>query len=207
MFITVLLGFSRLSLSSPEDTSSRSAPEKKLHPPVLTREECTSEAKVASFVHWFIIHDQAVQVIGLKEANNLFASGYLPEIVVGDNPAFYSKNFRSLAEWFAIKVLLDLQSLRKADQKRFAVFLSRVNQRAARALASAGEIAARYKLTGNPFEPEEIGKIPPGWRQDKFKKSLLEANILTAEMRILGWVYHLWFGGWYSQNSSVSQPH
>ncbi|HOJ41039.1 MAG TPA: hypothetical protein PKW42_06425 [bacterium] len=170
-------------------------------PPALTREDCNNETSIAGFVHWFILYDSTVRVIGQKEANLLFESGYLPEVMVGDDPAHYSKKFRSLAEWFAIKILLDLQSLKKASQNGFAVFLSRLNRRAARALASAGETAARYGLTGNPFEARQMEKIPSGWRQDKFKKDLLEVNLLTAELKILGWVYHLWFGGWYGQSS------
>ncbi|GEM_PF-2634772 len=202
-FFGALILFSGIIAFSGENASGKSPGEpvwRNDSPPSITREECAEEMKVACLVHWFILYDPVVQPLGLKEANSLFQQGYLPPVMVGDDPARYSKKFRSLAEWFAIKILLDLQSLRKASQNAFAVFLGRINQRAAAALAKAGETAARYGLSGNPLEAKEIEKIPAGWRQEQFKKNLLEVNILTAEMRILGWIYHLWFGGWYGQS-------
>jgi len=207
IFFLALILFSGIIALSGENTSGKTPGEPVLRkdlPPSLTREDCAEEVKVACLVHWFILYDPVVQPLGLKEANLLFQQGYLPPVMVGDDPARYSKKFRSLAEWFAVKILLDLQSLRKASQNAFAVFLGRINQRAAAALAKAGETAASYGLSGNPLKAKEIEKIPAGWRQEQFKKNLLEVNILTAEMRILGWIYHQWFGGWYGQTPQWS---
>ena len=59
---------------------------------------------------------------------------------------------------------------------------------------AAGNLASDCDLNMERFDYErEIEKIPPGIDRDRFKLNLMQDALLSAEIRILAWLYHAYF--------------
>lgn len=165
--------------------------------PVLSRDETFDENKTAEFVKWFIKNEPFANAISNRSSNIIFEAGNIPSVPHGYNPP-KNKNFDNLADWFVAKLTQDIKELKTASKIEFKNFLDKLGEAGNKTLITAGELAVKYNLNFEKFVYEnEIQKIPAGKERDLFKKNFLDDNVIGAEQRILGWLYHEWFGEWY----------
>ncbi len=88
--------------------------------------------------------------------------------------------------------------LKNANKEEFRQFIDILDEAGEETLITAGKIASKYKLNFDNFIYEkEIEKIPAGTEREWFKINFLDDNVIGAEIRILGWLYHAYFGEWY----------
>ncbi len=165
--------------------------------PVLSHEETFDENKTAEFVKWFIKNEPFANAISNRSSNIIFEAGNLPSVSFGHNPS-KDKKFDNLSDWFVAKLTQDIKKLKTASQSEFEDFLDKLGEAGNKTLITAGELAVKYNLNFDKFVYEnEIQKIPAGKERNLFKKNFLDDNVIGAEQRILGWLYHEWFGDWY----------
>lgn len=165
--------------------------------PTLSQDETLDEDKVSEFVKWFIKNDPFANVISNRSANIIFEAGYAPIVPLGYNPS-KDKRFDNLTDWFLAKLVQDIKNLREASETDFKDFLDKLGDASSKTLITHGVIAHKYYLNFEKFVYEkEIQKIPAGKERELFKQNLMDDDILGAELRILGWLYHEWFGDWY----------
>src|SRR3989344_6088466 len=165
--------------------------------PVLSREEIFDENKTSEFVKWFIKNEPFANAISNRSSNIIFEAGNIPSVPLGYNPP-KDKKFDNLSDWFVAKLTQDIKKLKTASKTEFKSFLDEHGEAGNKTLITAGELAVKYDLNFEKFVyEEEIQKIPAGKERDLFKKNFLDDNVIGAEQRILGWLYHEWFGDWY----------
>jgi hypothetical protein len=165
--------------------------------PTLSQDETLDEGMVTEFVKWFVKNEPLANVISGRSSNIIFEAGYAPFVPLGYNPS-KDKKFDNLTDWFVAKLLQDIKNLRGASKTDFNDFLDKLVDAGSKTLITHGEIAYKYDLNFEKFIYEaEIQKIPAGKERELFKQNLMDDDILGAEMRILGWLYHEWFGDWY----------
>lgn len=165
--------------------------------PVLSREETFDENKTSEFVKWFIKNEPFANAISNRSSNIIFEAGNIPSVPIGYNPP-KDKKFDNLSDWFVAKLTQDIKKLKTASKTEFKSFLDEHGEAGNKTLITAGELAVKYNLNFEKFVyEEEIQKIPAGKERDLFKKNFLDDNVIGAEQRILGWLYHEWFGEWY----------
>jgi len=165
--------------------------------PVLSREETFDENKTSEFVKWFIKNEPFANAISNRSSNIIFEAGNIPSVPLGHKPP-KDKTFANLTDWFVAKLTQDIKELKTASKAEFKDFLDKHGEAGNKTLITAGELAVKYNLNFDKFVyEEEIQKIPAGKERDLFKKNFLDDNVIGAEQRILGWLYHEWFGDWY----------
>lgn len=166
--------------------------------PPLKKEDIPNFEKVAEFLMWFIKNEQFVNVICNRSSNIIFNEGYRPKCGTYNNPESIKSHIDSLVEWFILKVFIDLNMLKDESKENFKQFIDLLDEAGKETLISAHEIATKYNLIFDNFVYErEIKKIPRGPEREWFKVSFLADNVLGAEIRILMWLYHEYFGEWY----------
>jgi len=169
--------------------------------PSLRKEDITDAAKVAELANWFIKNDRFAKPIGNPSCNVIFGEGYRPKSGTENTPEAVNTNIRDLTEWFVTKLFIDLNLLKDANREEFKSFLDMLGEASDETLANAGKIAMKYDLNLDSFVYEnEIKKIPEGTEREWFKVNFLDDAVSAAEMRMLAWLYHQYFGEWY-------QPH
>jgi len=165
--------------------------------PTLSRDEILDEIKTSEFIKWFIKNEPFANTITNRSSNIIFEAGHIPFVPLGYNPS-EDKKFDNLTDWFVAKLVQDIKNLRNASKTEFKDFLDKLGNAGNKTLITAGEIAHKYDLNFEKFVYEnEIQKIPAGEERETFKKNFLDDNVIGAETRILGWLYHEWFGEWY----------
>lgn len=165
--------------------------------PVLSREETFDENKTSEFVKWFIKNEPFANAISNRSSNIIFEAGNIPSVSFGYNPS-KDKKFDNLSDWFVAKLTQDIKKLKTVSKTEFKSFLDEHGEAGNKTIITAGELAIKYNLNFEKFVyEEEIQKIPAGKERDLFKKNFLDDNVIAAEQRILGWMYHEWFGDWY----------
>lgn len=165
--------------------------------PVLPRDEDFDENKTSEFVKWFIKNEPFANAISNRSSNIIFEAGTIPSVQLGYNPP-KDKKFDNLSDWFVAKLTQDIKKLKTASKTEFKSFLDEQGEAGNKTLITAGELAVKYNLNFEKFVYEnEIQKIPAGKERELFKKNFLDDNVIGAEQRILGWLYHEWFGEWY----------
>lgn len=163
--------------------------------PTLSIGEVLDERKVTEFCMWFLINDSLAQ-IG-RSCSIIFEAGQKPHVPFGYDPSEEGK-FDTLTDWFVAKMNQDIRQLSSASAPDFKAFVDKLNSAHWPALHAACLIAERYGLNFRRFVYErQIQKIPAGEERHAFKESLLNDAVIGAETRILGWLYHVWFGDWY----------
>lgn len=166
--------------------------------PILKKMEIPDMEKVAGFVHWFIKNEPLVNVILNRSNNIIFNEGYRPKSGVQNNPESHNPNIGSLAEWFFTKIYIDLNFLKDSSKEKFREFIDLLDEAGKETLTNAGNIGDKYHLNFENFVYEkEIEKIPEGSDREWFKLNFLDDNVLGAEIRILAWLYHEYYGEWY----------
>ncbi|VVB94705.1 Uncharacterised protein [uncultured archaeon] len=165
--------------------------------PTLSRDETLVEDKVREFVKWFVKNDPFANDVSSRSPNIVFEAGYAPFVPLGYNPS-KDRKFDNLTDWFVAKLVQDIKNLRGASKTDFKDFLDKLGDAGSKTLITSGEIAYKYNLNFKKFVYEkEIQKIPAGKERELFKQNFMDDDILGAELRILGWLYHEWFGDWY----------
>ena len=95
-------------------------------------------------------------------------------------------------------MFIDLNKLQYATKQEFLNFIDKLDDEGKETLMTAGEMSVKYDLSFVNSEYErEIQKIPIGAERDLFKSSFLADNVIGAEMKILAWLYHIYFNEWY----------
>ena len=166
--------------------------------PAIKKDDIPNFEKIAEFIIWFIKNEPVVSTISNQSSNIIFNEGYRPKSGTQNNPESVKPDINSLAEWFIVKVFIDLNMLKDATKEEFRQFIDILDEAGRETLITAGEIATKYDLNfENLVYEREIEKIPAGTEREWFKINLLDDNVLGAEIRILAWLYHEYFGEWY----------
>lgn len=165
--------------------------------PTLKKEDIPNFNKVAIFVKWFMKNDELV-TISNPSTNILFDEGYRPKSGMPNDPESINPNISNVEEWFITKIFLDLNMLKDVTKEEFMQFIDILNEASTETLITVGRIALKYNLDFENFVYErEIEKIPAGIERERFKENFFTDSILASETRILGWLYHEYFGEWY----------
>lgn len=166
--------------------------------PTISKKDIPDMIKVAKFVKWFIENDPLVKVIRNRSSNIIFNEGYRPKAGNLNNPEKYNPNIKELWEWFFTKIYVDLNLLKDANKEEFRDFIDLLDEAGKKTLTNAFKISSKYGLSfENVSYEKEIEKIPEGKEREHFKMNFFEDNVLGAEIRILAWLYHEYFGEWY----------
>jgi hypothetical protein len=153
---------------------------------------------VVTFVEWFLKNEKFVDVIRSRSSNIIYNEGFRPSVPVGVNPETASQKVKNLEEWFIRKIYGDLNLLKGKSKQHWKDFINKLDAAGKETLITAGEIGVKYSLTFENFVYEkEISKIPVGSEREHFKANFLSDNVIGAEIRILAWLYHQYFGEWY----------
>ena len=162
--------------------------------------------KVAEFVLWFIKNDPFAKTISNPSSNFIFNEGYRPKSGTQKSPESINPAISSLTEWFITKIFIDLTIVKDASKDEFRQFIDLLDKAGEETLIKAGNIAIIYNFSAGSFVYEkEIEKIPPGEEREHFKAFVLQDNVLGAEIRILAWLYHDYFGEWYQIKEDRSE--
>jgi len=174
--------------------------------PILKKTDIPSFEKVAEFVAWFMKNDSHVRTISNPSSNIIFNEGYRPKSGTENSPESINPNINSLAEWFITKIFVDLNMVKDASKDEFKQFIDLLDKASTETLITAGQIATKYDFNAARFVYEkEIEKIPAGEEREHFKVNFLQDNVLSAEIRILAWLYHEYFGEWYQLKEDRSE--
>lgn len=166
--------------------------------PTLSKNDIEDIEKVRQLVSWFIQNDPNVSVVSSRSSNIIFNENIKPHFEQDGNPDDFVSNIESLSEWFVTKIFIDLGKLKDASKEEFVQFIDSLCDLSHNFLISAGEVGEKYNLSFEGFIYEnEINKIPNGKERERFKENFLKDNVISAEMRILGWLYHEYFDDWY----------
>jgi hypothetical protein len=165
--------------------------------PTLRKSDISNIERVDEFVLWFIKNDPIVKGISNPSSNIIFEEGYRPKSGTLNNPESFA-DVNTLTEWFVIKVFIDLNMLKDATKDEFKQFIDILDESSTETLSVTMEIAMKYSVNFESFiYGREIQKIPTGTEREWFKVNFLGDNVLSAEIRILAWLYHEYFGEWY----------
>lgn len=165
--------------------------------PLLKKVDITNFTKVAELVNWFIENDKLVTIKN-PSLNILFAEGYKLKSGIKKEPETFNPNIRTLKDWFITKIFLDLNILKDASKEEFMKFIDELDEISSKALMAVGNIAMKYNINFKEFiYNREIEKIPKGIELESFKLNFFTGSIIASETRILGWLYHNFFGEWY----------
>ena len=176
---------------------------KKVKVPTLLKEDIPKEEKVIEFVSWFMMNDPNVRVISSPSSNIIFKEGVKPKCEENNNPYSFQSDIGTLQEWFGIKVYMDLNNLKDSSKEEFRNFIDKLDEISTKTLMIAGELGQKYNLNlGDSSYEEEIKKISDEKDLESFKQNYFSDNILGAELRILAWLYHEYFGEWYQLKES-----
>jgi len=160
--------------------------------PTLKRADIPSFEKVDEFVLWFIRTDPFVKTISYPSSNLIFNEAYRRESDI------FNRNIGSLSEWFVTKIFIDLNTVKDFGKDEFRTYIDLLDKASIETLTIAGTIATKYDFNATNFIYEkEIEKIPSGEERECYKVNFLKDNVLAAEIRILSWLYHEYFGEWY----------
>lgn len=172
--------------------------------PKLKKEEIPNFERVNEFVAWFIKNDSIANTISGISSNIIFNEGSRPLTGAGNDPESFKQDINNLAEWFTIKIFIDLNnSLKDIKKDEFEKFIDLLDETSMETLVAYGDIGIKYDFDMDHFVYEkEIKKIPDGWERVLFKTNFLSDNVLAAEMRILAWLYHDYFGEWYKPKNN-----
>lgn len=163
--------------------------------PVLTKNDALSDSKLEKFLSWFIDNELFVNVINNYSSNAIFDEGYIPDIKQGLKPSKFNSKLRY---WFIEKLKKDIEDLIDVSKTEFKDFLDRLASKGNKTLMASTKIAYKYDLDLEQFDYDvEIEKIPKGAERECYKENLLTDNVIGAELRILGWLYQVWFNDWY----------
>lgn len=164
----------------------------------LRKMDIPSLEKVAEFVLWFIKHDSIVKAISSRSSNIIFNKGYRPRSGSRNNPESVNPNIGSLTEWFITRIFLDLNNLLKdATKDQFRALIDMYSEGSKDTLTTSATIGMRHGFNFENFIYErEIEKIPEAERV-QFEENWLQDNVYHAQIRILSWLYHEYFGEWY----------
>ncbi len=165
--------------------------------PTLSIGDVSDKGRTIKFIEWFIKNEPLVSVVSSKSLNVIFDEGITPRVSYGYNPE-KSKDIDCLLDWFMEKTMEDIENLATMPKAEFKAFMDRLVRDGTRALIISGELGIKHDLNLKKYTYEkEIKKIPAGKERELFKKNFLNDNIIGAELRILGWLYHEWFAEWY----------
>jgi len=165
--------------------------------PTLKKADIPDFEKVAEFVVWFIKHDPIVKAISSQSNNVIFNKGYRPRSGTQNNPESLNPNIGSLAEWFITRIFLDLNILEDAGKEQFKNLIDVYAESSKDPLITATTIGAKHGFTFENFIYErEVEKIPQAERA-QFEENFLQDSVYHAQIRILAWLYHEYFGEWY----------
>lgn len=187
-------------LFSPSQPISLSASTK----PFIKRSDIPNLEKVSQFARWFIENDKFAKIIENTSCTIIFNEGYRPKSGKKNDPESVNPNIQTIIQWFVTKLFIDLNLLKEASKKEFHAFLDLLGESSDETLKTSCEIAMRYNIDFDSFVYErELDKIPEGTEREWFKLSLLDDSVLSAEMRILGWVYYIFFGEYYQPDEHL----
>lgn len=166
--------------------------------PILKNEDIPNFEKVTKFVMWFIKNEPHVNVISNRSSNIIFNEGYRPKSGTENNPELVNPNINSIAEWFILKIFIDLNKFKNVNKNEFRDLIDALDETSQDTLITTSEIASKYNINFDHFVyKREIEKIPDGPERELFKSNFLADNVLAAEVRILAWLYHEYFNEWY----------
>jgi len=166
--------------------------------PTLKKSDIANFEKVVEFVDWFIKNEPIANGISFNSSNIIFNEGYRPPSGEFNNPDLFNMPYNTLREWFIIKFFYDINILKDFTKEEFKTFLDILDEAGCKTLGVAGEIVVKYDLEVEPFHYEtEMVKIPTEKEKELFKVNFLADTVIGAELRILGWLYHKYFGEWY----------
>lgn len=167
-------------------------------PPFLSEDEVTDFGKVTVFVGWFVEHDPAVNTFIVRASNiyhkDIFPSfwdrKYLREILL----EYGSEREFAFGDWFIAKTFGDLNSMDCITREHFMSSIDTLNEVFFASTDELWRIAKLYNLRGgNILIEAEVQEIPNPEHMSEFLQNLIDACCVGAEMRILNWLYEMYF--------------
>jgi hypothetical protein len=155
-----------------------------------------NEQKFAAFVMDFIQRDPLVADVLNPSNVMLFSEGYRPHIGVSNEPEVGEVKFNDIMPYLIRKVYLDVRSLLPLDRSRFQAFIDSIISHSDSSFKGFLRIVMIYnlELRGQFNFESELSKIPPGNERETFKQCWLTDAVLSAEIRLLGWMFRELFG-------------
>lgn len=173
--------------------------------PILNKSDVSDVEKVAQYVAWFAKNDNLIKSFLGRSSYLIFDEGYRPITGSDNDPEAHYSDIENLADWFVLKMYIDLnKTLKDCDKEEFAMFIDMLVHRSNETLSEAGEIAIKYNMNLERYIYEkEIAKIPNEKESSWFKLNYLSDNVLSAEGRILAWLYKEYYGEWYQPSKGT----
>lgn len=173
--------------------------------PTLNRVDIPDIVKVIEFVAWYLKNEPIANELNNRSNHIIYNEGCRPLIDVNNIPDITNPKIDSILKWFGVKFFYDINKLIKANQAEFKKFLDDLTMSSNTTLSTAGNIGIKYNVNYENFVYEkEIEKIPVGTERETFKANHLTDNVFGAEIRIVAWLYHDYFGDWFKSEKPTN---
>lgn len=155
------------------------------------KEYITDEKKFSAFVMDFVQRDPLLSAILNPSNILLFSEGYRPHIGIPNDPEIGEAKFSDVLPYFIRKIYMDTGSLLPLNRYSFRAFIDSIVEHTDTALKSVMVIILKYNLEiqGKFNFESELAKIPAGTERETFKQNWLTDAILSAEVRLLAWIF------------------
>lgn len=173
-------------------------------PPMVTRTDFETPQGIFRILSWFLDNDPLVRILSAPGPNIIFEEGFTP---YSDIPDFRNGlTVNNLGSWFGYKLSEDFRLAGDMTKEQLVDKLDELCAVGRKTVVTAGELAREYNLDFEHFLYErELEKIPRGKEREMFKQNYLSDCVIGAEIRILAWVYHEFFGEWYQTREKRCQ--
>lgn len=165
-----------------------------------------NQKKFQKTLIWFFNNDPQVKIIKQKTLQTLYKQGIRPKAGSRNDPQDYYSDVTDVTQWFVLKMMLNLQLVKDFSQDEFMQFLDTYSEEASETIQIVGNLSIKHDLNVNDLNLKEISKIPESQRTT-FMINYMDDCILSAELRIMAWIYYNSFGTHYKDDSSWMPQH
>jgi len=210
-FICLIFGLMRLyrERKQKENRRTESMPslesnQEKSVIPKTDEKNFISTPHIAKVVEYFISNEKQISLLESECLVSLFNSGYSPLIADEDfnNPKKIEEidntaTINTPKKWLIARLWLDLINFRDISQKTntplnkiISDYLEILGKQTNKTLITVGLISKEYGIGDLDGKWEsEINKIKDKSKKENFKINYVNDTLLSAEMRILAWIY------------------
>jgi len=188
----------------------------KKDPPKTTLDNLNWIPHLEQLLIWFVKNDKHISQIISESIQTLFKDGYRPESDEHNNPKLLEEQsngefkINNPIGWVSARLWLDLiyilqQSTKDRSnlEEQFKTRLDYIEQGTEKTVIAAGNIGIKYEFDFNKFNLEkELSKVKSDQEKEIFKKSFLDDTLVSAEVRLLAWIYQDLFNKQYRINTS-----
>lgn len=202
-FITIVMGIIALNRELKEKKREKTGTTiLSGFPPKTNFQNCLTIPHLISLSDYFISHEKQMSLVDSDCIISLFQQGYIPASETFNNPKKMidinpSININTPKQWLVSRLWLDLMYFGNISvetpvslENMLTEYLNNQGPKMDQTLIAIGSLSKKYSI--NELEKnwsEEIKKITNNEDMESFKTNYVADTLLSAEVRILAWIY------------------